>query len=221
MVIGIDVGGVRKGFHAVAMNRQGRLLATVHERDPSAVARWCRAWGAAAVAVDAPCGWSDPEVSPGGRSRACERALAREGIRAYSTPDRATASGNKFYGWVFNAERLYAELAAPFPLLGEPGTPAPVSFESFPHAVATLFSGTRPSRASAKEKDQHRREVLRAQGIDPARLIGPDLVDAALCALAARAWQGGKARAWGDAREGMIITPGSDFLALPRHQVDE
>lgn len=57
MVVGIDVGGERKGFHAVALNN-GMFVATLAHSDPAVIVSWCRQQNAAVVAVDAPCGWS-------------------------------------------------------------------------------------------------------------------------------------------------------------------
>jgi predicted nuclease with RNAse H fold len=77
---GVDVGGVRKGFHLAVL--RGKTIVSIEcLADPSLVCRRCLEMNAAAVAVDAPCGWSS-----GGRSREAERAMSRHGIRAYSVP---------------------------------------------------------------------------------------------------------------------------------------
>jgi hypothetical protein len=39
-VIGIDVGGARKGFHAVVL-REGEICGTKTDCDPKAIAEWC------------------------------------------------------------------------------------------------------------------------------------------------------------------------------------
>ena len=69
-VIGIDVGGERKGFHAVAL-QNGTFVAALANSDPAVIVSWCRQLKAVVVAVDAPCGWS-----AGGASRLAERSLA-------------------------------------------------------------------------------------------------------------------------------------------------
>ncbi|MGD0227520.1 MAG: DUF429 domain-containing protein [Terriglobia bacterium] len=67
-VVGIDVGGERKGFHAVAL-RNGIFCKTT-SRHPAEIVEWCREWSAEIVAVDAPCGWSKSTSS-----REAEREL--------------------------------------------------------------------------------------------------------------------------------------------------
>ena len=85
--VGIDVGGERKGFHAVAL-RGGTFCATLAHSDPAVIVSWCRQLKAVVVAVDAPCGWSD-----GAASRLAERSLAIGGnkISCFATPTRARA----------------------------------------------------------------------------------------------------------------------------------
>ena len=106
-VIGIDVGGERKGFHAVAL-QNGTFVATLAHTDPALIVSWCRQLKAMVVAVDAPCGWS-----AGGASRLAERSLAIGGnkISCFATPTRARANRSNFYKWVFNGVRLYQQLA--------------------------------------------------------------------------------------------------------------
>ena len=64
MVVGIDVGGERKGFHAVAL-QNGTFVATLAHSDPAVIVSWCRQLKAVVVAVDAPCGWSAGGASVG------------------------------------------------------------------------------------------------------------------------------------------------------------
>ncbi|GDX73050.1 hypothetical protein LBMAG39_14830 [Cyanobium sp.] len=57
-VVGIDVGGTRKGFHAVALGA-GVVIDRCRTADPQGLARWCADLGAALVAqrlaAGAPC----------------------------------------------------------------------------------------------------------------------------------------------------------------------
>ena len=55
-VVGVDVGGARKGFHAVALTGQ-RFIPRAFS-DPSKVAAWCLEIGATVVGVDAHVRWS-------------------------------------------------------------------------------------------------------------------------------------------------------------------
>jgi hypothetical protein len=84
-VAGIDVGGTRKGFHAVAL-RQGKYLAHMASPDVRAIVQWCLNLRAAAVGVDAPCCWSHD-----GRARLAERELMAKRISCFSTPTRERA----------------------------------------------------------------------------------------------------------------------------------
>ena len=78
--VGIDVGGVRKGFHAVAL-RDGVYAGQLGTGDVQELADWCRSVvGASVIAIDAPCRWSSD-----GRARPCERELMRQGICCFET----------------------------------------------------------------------------------------------------------------------------------------
>ncbi|HEX6950016.1 MAG TPA: DUF429 domain-containing protein [Nitrospira sp.] len=82
-VAGVDVGGAKKGFHAVAF--QGRMLsAKLTTCSAAAVVAWCREQRVSAIGIDAPSRWSLT-----GRARSCERELAHAGMSTFSTPSRA------------------------------------------------------------------------------------------------------------------------------------
>ena len=71
-MVGIDVGGPRKGFHAVAL-RDGVYLNKFASPDPLALDAWCIQIGARAVAIEAPC-----RLSLTGRARPAK--CARETV---------------------------------------------------------------------------------------------------------------------------------------------
>lgn len=202
IVIGIDVGGPKKGFHAVALN-EGRYWEKFATPDAASMAEWCRRIGARAVGVDAPCRWRLT-----GRARPAERALAAEGIHSFATPSRAAAENRDFYRWMINGAELFRLLEAHYPLFdGGNATSGPVCFETFPQAVACALAG---KVVSAKRKSAVRRELLREAGIDTAPLTNidtVDAVDAALCALAAHSLLAGSYKTYGDATEGLIVVP--------------
>ena len=77
IVVGIDVGGDRKGFHAVLL-RDGQILGTKGDRDPAAIVAWCLENEADVVAVDAPGRWSQSRAS-----RSAERELGRQRISCF------------------------------------------------------------------------------------------------------------------------------------------
>lgn len=201
-VAGIDVGGTKKGFHAVAL-RGGDILDCFASADPQAVAAWCVRLGARAVGVDAPSAWSTD-----GRARPAERALMRAGIHCFASPTReaALAHPTNWYGWMLAGEALYSALGSHFARLdGRAEPPAqPFVFETFPQAVACAMAG---AHVSARDKARERRRILREAGIDVARLANIDLVDAALCALAASHAAAGNVRLYGEADSGFIAVP--------------
>ena len=200
VVIGIDVGGHRKGFHAVAL-RDGVYLSKVTAPNPQSMALWCYERNARAIGIDAPCRWSTT-----GRSRCAERELAAKHVHAFATPDRHTAENRDFYRWMLNGAELYSLLESRYTLFdGRNATSAPICFETFPHAVACALAGT---IVSAKQKRIVRRELLREAQIDVTPLTNIDMVDAALCALAADRLLTGDFKTYGDAKDGFIVVPG-------------
>ena len=141
-VIGIDVGGSRKGFHAVALaaGAYAGQLATTEVQD---LAHWCRVEiGARLIAIDAPCRWSAD-----GRARPCERALNAAGIRCFSSPSRQAAISHpsNYYGWMLQGEALYRQLEVSHPLLA---ALPPTSAASAPNCCGRPASTRPPSPAS-------------------------------------------------------------------------
>ena len=81
--VGIDVGGERKGFHAVALTG-GTTTDQLVTADVEALRDWClNTHNALVIAIDAPCRWSHD-----GRMRACERELMRQGMNCFASPSR-------------------------------------------------------------------------------------------------------------------------------------
>ena len=201
MTVGIDVGGERKGFHAVAL-LNGVYHSQRSTKDPTELSRWCRdSVQAQVVAVDAPCQWSRE-----GRPRPAERMLMQKGIRCFSTPTREQAVSHRsnYFGWMLKGMELFQALAEEFPLcLKLPATGQRCSFETFPHAITWHLRG---GNASALKKDEQRRALLRQAGISLTELTQIDLVDAALCALTAYHVATAQAcESFGDPDTGLII----------------
>lgn len=206
-VIGIDVGGSRKGFHAVALTG-GAYADQRHSRSAAELVHWCRSVvGASVIAIDAPCRWSVD-----GRARPCERQLNARGIRCFASPSREAALSHptNYFGWMLQGEALYRELEVSHPLLsGLPPTgvapSGPVCFETFPHAITWQLRG---GQASAADKRNQRRALLLQAGLDPTPFTSIDLIDAALCALAAdRLACGGACVSFGEESTGLIVVP--------------
>lgn len=199
-VVGIDVGGKRKGFHAVALCDDKFIDIKAHD-DPAVIVNWCLDHEAAVVGVDAPCKWSRT-----GTSRLAERELAKKGIHCFATPTYQVAKGSKtgFYEWILNGQSLYHMLLCKYLLFNGDRTDSHTCIETFPHAVTCAIEGkvviTRP-------RVRVRREALQRVGYDDSKLPNIDFVDAALCAAAAEAYLKDSYDSYGDYAEGFIVVP--------------
>jgi predicted nuclease with RNAse H fold len=199
ILAGIDVGGEKKGFHAVAL-RKRRVIATLASSSAEDVAAWCIEQGVAAVGIDAPCCWSVC-----GRSRPCERELASGGISAFSTPTQVIGEAHPFYRWMVNGLALYKRFAPRYRLYdGRSSLVDPFCFETFPHAIACALAG---KRLSADRKRIDRRRILEQAGLPVQTLTSIDQLDAALCALSAQRVLAGRFHSYGNAAEGFILVP--------------
>ncbi len=207
VVVGVDVGGPKKGFHAVAL-RSKKIVGIFTTPDAAAVAEWCHALHAAAVAVDAPCRWSRTK---GGRM--CERELARACLASFATPTVAVGRRHPFYAWMLNGVELFRRLTPRYPLYDGRCPPvSPLCIETFPHAIACALAGR---VLAAKQKVVDRRRVLQDAGVEANALRNLDEVDAALCALAAHHLLAGSFAAYGDETGGMIVVPTREDPSSP------
>jgi predicted nuclease with RNAse H fold len=206
--VGIDVGGIKKGFHCVAL-RDGQYASKFSCPDAKAVADWCRQIVKAdVIAIDAPCRWSNTN-----RGRPAELALMAKRIYCFSSPTREKALAHRLnhYGWMLQGEAIFQALEKSHPLAMEfPITsPPPFCFETFPHAIAWHLQG---GQANAKRKRIERKQLLQDAGIDTAALTNIDLIDAALCALVADHVATGKpVEAYGEPDTGFIVVPRLTF----------
>ena len=199
IVIGVDVGGPKKGFHAVAL-RGGQFFEQYATLDVREVVSWCRKLEASAIGIDASCCWSRT-----GRSRPCERALAAEGFHTFATPSRTIGERNPFYRWMCNGAELFRLLTPQYQLFdGKYSTGSAVCFETFPHAVACALA---KKILPAKNKRTDRPRLLCEAGLSIDSLTNIDMVDAALCALTADHLLAGSFKSYGDAEEGFIVVP--------------
>jgi len=201
-VVGVDVGGSRKGFHAVAL-RGGMYLDCLLDRSPSKVSEWCRNVGAKVIAIDAPCRWSKD-----GRARPAERELMKERIWCFSTPMRNGALNhpNNHYEWMLNGERLYDAISESHPLFlgAEWDCSSSICIEVFPHAIACAISGR---ILSARNKKIDRQRLLSAAEINIGQGRSMDLIDAAVCALSSHYFTLGCIKTYGDPDTGLIAVP--------------
>ena len=198
-VVGVDVGGTQKGFHAVAL-RHNQIVAKLTTCSALDVATLCREQGVAAVGIDAPCQWSLT-----GRARPCERELAGLGMSVFSTPSQEVGQVHPFYRWMVNGAELFQLLVPDYRLYDGRSAPLdPLCFETFPQAIACSLAGR---NLSAKNKRADRRRLLVQAGISSEALPTIDDIDAALCALSAQHVLAGRFKAYGDAAEGFILLP--------------
>lgn len=201
-VIGIDVGGQRKGFHAVAL-KGGEYSGRYATGDVDKLVDWCRKVQGTVIALDAPCRWSTD-----GHARTAERRLMEKGIWCFSTPTRQRAVDHpkNHYGWMLQGEKLFEALEGSHPICAElPAAGQTCCVETFPHAVTWHLNG---GNADAKHKRSQRRSLLKKAGVDLVELTNIDFVDAALCALTAQYLaSGARCVSYGDANTGYIIVP--------------
>ena len=198
---GIDVGGQKKGFHAIAM-RDHAILGKTSSCDPTEIATWCKESGAAVVGVDAPISWSKT-----GRARSAERTLMQQGIWCFSTPTEKAAKAHptNHFGWMLQGTKLYRALDKSFARFdGTNERARPICFETFPHAIACALSG---APVPAKNKYKIRRALLAKAGISCDPLTNIDFVDAALCAFTAHYFARSQYVQYGDTDEGCIVVP--------------
>ena len=201
IVVGVDVGGFKKGFHAVAL-QNGQYCEQFSTLIAADIAGWCRKLKAAVVGIDAPCRWSLT-----GRARPCERALAAEGLHTFATPSQAKGRTHPFYHWMVNGADLYRCLAPDYQLYnGQRSVSGLMCVETFPHAVACALAR---KTLSAKQKRVDRSRLLQEAGVATDALTNMDWIDAALCALAAQHFVTGRFKPYGDAAEGFIVVPQS------------
>jgi predicted nuclease with RNAse H fold len=203
VAVGIDVGGKRKGYHAVAI-RSGKYFASLSTKDVVELTLWCvESLRAKVIAVDAPCHWSID-----GHARPAEIELMRKGIWCFATPtqDRAIHHPTNQYGWMLQGEALFQALMKTYLLCSSlPPSDHNCCFETFPHAIAWHLTN---GQADTSGKREQRRALLKQASIDLSALTNIDLIDAALCALTAyHAASGGKCVSYGEPKTGLIIIP--------------
>ena len=201
IVAGIDVGGARKGFHAVLLEGR-RVVDQLNTSDAEALARWCLR--AERIAIDAPCGWA----LAGQRSRLCERQLLAAGIHCFAPPTREAALASNFYGWMLRGEALYAALQGHgVPIAREvQALQGRCCFESFPHGITIALSPQLEVKAALKL--EQRSVLLERFGVSRSGLSSIDWIDAAVCALFAELLaEGSPVDVYGEPGGGLLVLP--------------
>lgn len=198
--LGIDVGGLRKGYDLVLLDDARRVAGAERHVTLKALRGHIEAWQPDVVAIDSPPGWAVE------RTRATEAAVLTLGLQLYRTPWEAEKQANAFYGWMLHGFAAFeAARGCGFARFDGGDRVEGQALEVFPHASATVLAGLR--RPEGVEKHVWRREVLVAQGVDTTALKGNDQVDAALCALTGLMAMEGCLCWSGAASEGVIVLP--------------
>ncbi len=207
-VLGVDVGGDRKGLDLVVMNDGRSILLTQARATLPDVAAVLRDLRPQVVAIDSPPSWN-----AGARSRRTERQLAELGISTFPTP--SAARGEKpFFHWMKSGMAVFAlaaEHGYPLDTTGRRGRRA---IEVFPYGSAVVLSGgLKPHGMRTKD---WRERILRAHAVATDALRTLDQVDAALAALTGLLVHEGRATFLGDDAEGVIVLPVSAPLTRYR-----
>jgi predicted nuclease with RNAse H fold len=198
LVAGIDIGGRRKGFHAVITNK-GQYHSRFKSSSAVEMASWVHSFNPAIIAIDSPC-----KFAASGKSRKAERDLMQAGIHSFFTPVEEIARNSSFYGWVLNGNELYQSLK--YPIFDGDYESTGFCIETFPNAIEKLML-PEPSVRIGKSKNAIRRMLLYRLGYASKELTNIDFVDAALCSIAAERFYYGKYRLFGNVTEGFIVVP--------------
>jgi predicted nuclease with RNAse H fold len=183
--MGVDVGDERKGFD-IAVVDELRLLQLAGRATLERVIAVAEQFRPKVVAIDSPRSFAPA----GATARQGERDLNRTVCGIRWTPDESAASGNSYYGWIFNGLKTYEALE------GQRGATV---IEVFPTASWTRWYGKR----GAKSRRTWSAEGLAALGVAdaPAR-TNQDQRDAIAAAVTARQHSMGETEAFGE-----IIVP--------------
>jgi predicted nuclease with RNAse H fold len=169
-VVGVDVGGRKKGFHcAILPVGSNDVVRLVHNQTPESVAAMVRALaGTVLCAIDCP----PRSQLLGPESRFAERELHRQGYRVQWTRRQTHEPAE----WMVHGEQLWRALSA---------LPNVTTIESFPSVAVRWLAGSRiklPLSLLAEHAD---------------RRDWKDFVDAAICADVGSRYLTGEARSVG------------------------
>jgi len=186
--IGIDVGGVKKGFHGVCIENNN-IISKINNTDAAYLSFWCHELKPHSIAIDSPCGWSIT-----GYSRKAERELKinDQRIKCFCTPKRKYAIKSNFYGWVLNGRVLYSNLKK----LGY------LPIETYPHGICCTVGIDKKI-----SKFNNRLNSLSYFSINMLNEKCIDFLDAALCSVTAKYFNMKKTIKFGNSREGFIYLP--------------
>jgi predicted nuclease with RNAse H fold len=191
--MGVDVGGIRKGFD-VAVIDEAKVLELRARLTVAEVVALVEQLDPLIVGIDSPC----CPASDGETSRACERQVAKEVCGIRWTPDAVRLQASPYYAWIVHGLELHCALA---------GITAEV-IEVFPTASWTRWAGKR-GRSPRSAWTRSALMTLGLRGI-PAR-TNQDQRDAIAAAVTAREHTRGTTEAIGD-----IVVPSGMFVRPER-----
>jgi predicted nuclease with RNAse H fold len=183
-IVGIDVGGRKKGFHGCALDGERIVGGPEKLGGVAAAVEWIAGFEPTTIAIDSPCEGAPEDA----RARPDETEFNKAGIcRIRFTPAREKLAGNPYYEWIEHGLELYESLEATLP-----GAEA---IETFPTAAWTIWSGPRGDRSRvAWSRDAF--DALNLEGLTP-RQRSQDDRDAVAAALVARQYEEGKTTGYG------------------------
>jgi predicted nuclease with RNAse H fold len=244
IIVGIDVAAARPcTLVAVRAGRTGQVAGWLETDNASQIVDWVDALQPAVVAIDAPQAFNRHLLIsakpgqrlgsltvtadlPSSRSRVCDHELLTRRISVYQVPNRTDveSGGAKLPGWMqvgfalFKAfkKRRY-ELAAEGDMPGAFGQ-APTVLEAFPHAAFVTLLGGIPPNKGTRAGAHVRVKALRDAQLEWDDYFDHDSLDALAAALTGWRYQQGRARALGDAREGLLWVPVGPAALKPKYE---
>src|SRR3954470_14038295 len=100
--LGIDVGGVRKGYDLVLLDDGRRVVQAERHVSLQALGGHIDAWRPDVVCIDSPPGWAVDAP------RVTEAAVLALGLSLYRTPWAEDAKTNAFYAWMLSGFAAFA-----------------------------------------------------------------------------------------------------------------
>src|SRR6187399_2459303 len=136
--LGIDVGGVRKGYDLVLLDDTRGVLQSQRHVALGVLRGYIDAWQPDVVCIDSPPAWA---IDAPRRTEAYVLAL---GLSLYRTPWAEEAKANAFYAWMLSGfEAFAAASSAGYDMYDGGASVQGKALEVFPHAISSVLHGTR------------------------------------------------------------------------------
>lgn len=196
--LGIDVS-VKRGLDLVLLEKPWSVVEVCSHVTTAELPRLIADLRPDTIAIDS------PPCFGNGAPRKTEVALRRRGISLYATPWEEEKMTRSFYGWMRVGFGAFAACStAGFPLFRGDGYKGS-AVEVYPYGVAVVLSGGLRPKGTSKKIWRH--GLLKAHGLDMAKLKSLDHIDAALAAMTGLLALDGHACWQGEPSEGVIVLP--------------